>query len=401
VTFPHSSSTSRSPGTLPAARPILVIDSGPDARLRSVRPVLDAGLECVSAPSLEAGALEAATQEPLFVLIDWRAVPLGSLDPFVMLRKALTSELTPLVLVASKETPNELLELCARSGITDCILGPLRLAHVQARATALLERERNVGAKSGRGRRRGLLMVGPSSPYRTRLGTFLELSGFRLSYANSVDDALRSWHQAQHAVDLLVICGRATGGLTQAAADTLRSTEAHALPSIVIADSWAQTNDTLDAMAVQNLSIVGWFTQDSPLMSVLRKVDQQLRQPDLHLRADERVPFYCLVEVREAIETGRWTSGFSHDLSPGGIFLKTLVPLRSGAAVELRIHLALTREIIEGTGVVAWSNSFRDGDLFSYPVGMGLQFLGMSPNRLGRLRSICEAQSELGDGSWS
>ena len=123
-----------------------------------------------------------------------------------------------------------------------------------------------------------------------------------------------------------------------------------------------------------------------------RSHDILLQRNLLALLVDERVPFVCPVEFRE-VGSFSWSSCFSSALSPGALFVRTLVPARPGAALELRIHLPTTRGVLEGPGIVSWSNPYVPHRVASYPLGMGIQFLGMSPRRLMQLRELIRAST--------
>lgn len=103
------------------------------------------------------------------------------------------------------------------------------------------------------------------------------------------------------------------------------------------------------------------------------------------------VPFFCPVDLREIGAHGaEWSSAFSYSLSRHGLFVRTLVPPRPRASVEVKIHLTTTREVIEGTTVVRSAYPFRADPIGRRPAGAELQFLGMTPGRLARLREISD-----------
>ncbi|MFP2928931.1 PAS domain S-box protein [Pyxidicoccus sp. 3LG] len=136
---------------------------------------------------------------------------------------------------------------------------------------------------------------------------------------------------------------------------------------------------------------VGVGTRAPGLAALLPRIHAVLGRDVSTLHAEERVPFCCPVEFGESgPHAAEWTSGFSSALSPGGLFIRTLVPARPGTSVRLRILLPTTRERLETHGVVAWSNPFAPRAGLAYPYGMGVQFLGMGPPRLMSLRQLCQ-----------
>jgi uncharacterized protein (TIGR02266 family) len=141
---------------------------------------------------------------------------------------------------------------------------------------------------------------------------------------------------------------------------------------------------------------VGPGTRAPGLAALLPRIDALLGRDSGSLHVEERVPFCCPVEFGEGgSRESEWTSGFSVALSPGGLIVRTLVPLRPGTAVKLRIHLPTTRERLDTPGVVAWANPFAPRGGLSFPYGMGVRFLGMGPPRLMHLRQLCQPVASL------
>lgn len=372
---------------------VLLVDGGPEAKLRSVRPITDAGLECVESKDLEGAAAALARSRVNLVLVEARALERSSPSALLGLRAGMGGTDLPIVLLASKETPSELLEKAARAGMADCILGPLRVGHVQSRMAALgsvISSERMTSA--GR-HRQYLLLLGPPTDYRAKLGAFLELSGFRLLYADSISDLRGKWSPDCHPVDGMVLTGGVASSIDEAAMVLLGRVGGHNCVRLVIASNLSEATREVDVLSTRAMAVAATFVESCSLAVIAQGVYSHLRRHDLRLRADERVPFHCIVEVKEDEANAKWSSGLSFDLSPGGIFVRSLVCPRPGVAVSFRIHLSLTREVLEGTGVVAWAHPFSGRDVWSHPVGMGIQFLGMSPGKLGRLRALCEEQA--------
>ena len=73
---------------------------------------------------------------------------------------------------------------------------------------------------------------------------------------------------------------------------------------------------------------------------------------------------------------GHWQSGFSTNLSDGGVFIATVRPVAIGAVVKLRFQLPGGARI-ECSGVVRWVRQVNDKRSETVP-GLGVQFVGLS-----------------------
>lgn len=99
---------------------------------------------------------------------------------------------------------------------------------------------------------------------------------------------------------------------------------------------------------------------------------------------------HCLIPVRFKAG-GQPLIAKGLDISRGGIFLETSIPLPVGEVLELEIHLARAGETgpwIRCEGVVAWLNK-RD-KLFkpTHPIGCGVKFTGIPAEAAGPLVSF-------------
>jgi DNA-binding response OmpR family regulator len=378
-------------GSRGAPRKLLIVDSSTDALLRSLletsSDIAKAGVECVSVRSAAEALARVEEIDPVMIVIDPACATTSCYECTELGVRAGTS---PLVLLVSDDTPAESIEVWNRSGASDCILRPFRVAQVVARLSAVLEQA--PASPLELYRRPSIarvLLAGPDDRFQRRLARSLEQSGYQVLACSTIEEV-----SALSSADMphLVLLGRGVGSLYAEVRDVLSGVPG--APPVTFA--WLHRADLAAAPSAANPG-EPWFEQDGfTVEDVLFKVQAHFRRTLDNLRVHERVPFFCPVEVREIGATDpSWSSCYSYDLSPGGIFLKTLVPPRLRASVELKIHLTTMRLTIDGTGVVAWSNPYKKRRAWSYPVGAGIQFLGMSPKRLGQLREICEEASRF------
>ncbi|MBU8899185.1 hypothetical protein DRW03_34015 [Corallococcus sp. H22C18031201] len=336
---------------------VLLVEPASDraARLTSLLQ----GTACTVVPGLEAARAAYDVFRPLMVLVGHAALTAENSPGFQCLRTHPTHGDVPLVVLADPEAPAQVLESSARSGADDCLLGPVRAAQLQARVRLL------VGAPGAtHSTAPGVLLVGEAAGTPHGLGAALELSGFHVVYAQTVEWATRlGTHPGAAPLQLIVV--RAEG---------------LALPEPVL-------TDRLRPLSQLSTPLLVWDSGDAG--SILARVQAVLRRPLPDLRVHERVPFHCPVEFREPRGDGLWSASLAQELSPGGLFLRTLAPAPEGAALELRIHLPASRDAFEVSGVVAWANRPGPRRIHAYRMGMGVQFVGMSPRRRMQLKEIC------------
>ncbi|MBU0552571.1 TIGR02266 family protein [Myxococcota bacterium] len=94
-----------------------------------------------------------------------------------------------------------------------------------------------------------------------------------------------------------------------------------------------------------------------------------------HQRQHQRVPAQLEVEVSQSSDHNFYT-GFTHNISEGGLFLATNMMIPIGSELTFRFNMEGFPEAIMVRGVVRWlrePHSFI-GDL---PPGLGVQFLDL------------------------
>jgi CheY-like chemotaxis protein/Tfp pilus assembly protein PilZ len=366
----------------PGKQTVLVVDASGESQVHAVPPLLLSGCECVTATSVEAALGHLDRIRPLMTLVDARIFDTyPGEDPLGCLRSHPAHRRAPLVLLADAATPTELVEGAWRGNAADCLMRPVSLPQVQERVAALsaetLAPERRAA--------RVVLVVDEDPGFRALLERTLLLSGYRLLVAGSESEASSRATAFRGQVDAVVMRG-SRGFLDATELERLRGVASlSAARGLLLVPSGSVAPGDLHT-GVELMDLEHTTPRD-----VYERLERMLQRGAKDLGASEAVPFFCPVQYRELGPQERWRSCYSQDVSPGGIFLRTLVPARVGAALELRIFLTTTGEVLEGSGVVSWANPWRPNSGLVAPAGMGLQFLGMSPKRLGRLREICGA----------
>jgi uncharacterized protein (TIGR02266 family) len=230
---------------------------------------------------------------------------------------------------------------------------------------------------------RTVLLVGEEPGMPDGLGAHLEACGHHLLYAPTSERAVALAAEHGEPIHLLLVRTGVTSAEEMLRVERLRTETRLGRVHTAVVTSGEPTD-------IQSFGQVWMSARTLAPRHLLARINGLLQRNHLALLVDERVPFVCPVEFRE-VGTFSWSSCFSSALSPGALFVRTLVPARPGAALELRIHLPTTREVLEGPGLVSWSNPYAPRRIASYPLGMGIQFLGLSPRRLMQLRELIRA----------
>ncbi|QSQ22195.1 PilZ domain-containing protein [Pyxidicoccus parkwayensis] len=365
------------PALVTAAPRVLWVGPAGEPWLAVTRALRLAGGESHLVSTLDAASSEVPRLKPSLVLVHWRLVSEARGPALSALRTR--SGHAPVALVVEADTPAEVLEAGESEGVEDCLLLPLRFSELRARLAVLTGEPRAAAPVRPveRFSPRVVLMAGASGPRAWGgLGALLEACGHHLVYSASVEGAAVRLADGAVVPHLVLVSGEGPLAALRLLS-TLRSRAVlEGVPALTVA--------------------VGPGTRAPGLAALLPRIDALLGRDSGSLHVEERVPFCCPVEFGEGgSRESEWTSGFSVALSPGGLIVRTLVPLRPGTAVKLRIHLPTTRERLDTPGVVAWANPFAPRGGLSFPYGMGVRFLGMGPPRLMHLRQLCQPVASL------
>jgi len=334
---------------------------------RALRPLR---CDALQVPSLEAAFLEARHLRPSLVLVHWRELTAGAGLGLRALKLRLGADGPPLVLVAEPETPADILEVGDAEGIEDCLQAPLRTQELRARLAVLGGPALAVGAP--REASCLLLLAGACGPLAWGgLGAHLEACGHRVLYSTTVAGGVARVVERGERPHLILLSRERSLGALRGLTALRTQPLLEGVPSL-----------TLDLEAPVRPA------------ALLPRIHALLGREAASLRVGERVRFCCPVSFAEAGPRGaEWRSGMSTAMSPGGLFVRTLVPAKVGTAVGLHILLPTLGERLETHGVVAWAHPFAPRHGVSHPYGMGVRFMGMGPPRLMQLRQLCQAEA--------
>ncbi|MCI5071588.1 TIGR02266 family protein [bacterium] len=111
-------------------------------------------------------------------------------------------------------------------------------------------------------------------------------------------------------------------------------------------------------------------------------------------RSSNRVPLNTKVHLEFEKFSG-FVSEFSHNISPGGMFIKTPNPLPIGSIVSFEFKLKDSFQLIQGLGEVTWirSNMISPDE----PAGMGVRFREISDRSRDLIKAIVTQTKSQGD----
>lgn len=90
-------------------------------------------------------------------------------------------------------------------------------------------------------------------------------------------------------------------------------------------------------------------------------------------RSQARLPVELKVDYRTV---GSFITDYTKDISKGGLFIRTSLPLEAGERVRLRITLPDGDAPFALDGIVKWTSTIRDKD--KRPPGMGIEFVNFT-----------------------
>ena len=88
------------------------------------------------------------------------------------------------------------------------------------------------------------------------------------------------------------------------------------------------------------------------------------------------------------VSSGSFSYYHTHDISVGGLFLKSLEPAPTGTELHLRFSLFSGADEIEAEGVVAWVQVLEDGS--RHPAGMGVKFTRLGEEARGAIKAFVD-----------
>ncbi|HZN93865.1 MAG TPA: response regulator [Myxococcales bacterium] len=378
-----------------STRPVYVVDGSAEIRAMVSEVLRSLGYEAAAYES-PARALDAITRRPPSALLtDLVMAPMAGDELCAKVKENRALSRIPVIVFTEADSALEVMRSW-RAGADDFLTKPVQRGQLVSNLEALSRAgaaEEVASPLHRPGEHHCLLFVDDSRFFRTVLGGALEHSGFRLLYARNGQEALELAKTHGPVLDAalsdLVMPGM--DGVEFAAA--LRRVPGWERKPVLMMSASEATPERVEAAE----ALTGSKLLEKrliPIEAIVSKVSSAVEPQVGQLRAAERVPFFSVVEFRAA-GTSELLSGFSYDVSPGGVFVRSLTPLPAGTAVEMRMKLSAKAPVPSCFGQVVWANQYRLRTSFSYPVGMGVRFTHLEPDQQAELQKVVKVGGKL------
>ncbi len=122
---------------------------------------------------------------------------------------------------------------------------------------------------------------------------------------------------------------------------------------------------------LKRLGATGYLNKNLPLEEILFRVNRILYPGKDAIRTNPRIVDNFLVKYQ--IEDSVF-SGYSFNISTGGVYIRTIYPPPENTAIRLSFDLPRGGRSIETVGTVVWCNQYRADAPFALPPGFGVKF---------------------------
>ena len=113
-----------------------------------------------------------------------------------------------------------------------------------------------------------------------------------------------------------------------------------------------------------------------------------------YLKMEERVEQRSPVRMQVIYGNKELFTGFSVNLSTGGLFLETDSPLPADESLSLEFHAPNQSQPICCRGSVAWVNAPGSPCCSNLPPGMGIKFVDLDLGQMHQIRELLKASSQ-------
>jgi uncharacterized protein (TIGR02266 family) len=110
-------------------------------------------------------------------------------------------------------------------------------------------------------------------------------------------------------------------------------------------------------------------------------------------RKDPRAKVLSMTVRYKSATVDEFIEHHSHDVSRGGIFIKTPSPFPPGTLLKFEIRIQDEQSVLAGVGRVVWKRDGGEGGSES-PAGMGVKFIKIDDKSKGLIQRLVESQPE-------
>src|SRR6266545_2856831 len=109
-------------------------------------------------------------------------------------------------------------------------------------------------------------------------------------------------------------------------------------------------------------------------------------------RKDPRAKVLTMTVRYKSATIDEFIEHHSHDVSRGGIFIKTPSPFPPGTLLKFEIRIQGEQSVLAGVGRVVWKREPTESDA-NKPTGMGVKFIKIDDKSKALIQRLVEAQN--------
>jgi uncharacterized protein (TIGR02266 family) len=208
-----------------------------------------------------------------------------------------------------------------------------------------------------------VLIADDTAFVRDRFLAALENAGHKAVAIDNASDLLARIKNGLGEVDLVVLDLRLPNAGGVDLVRHIRRMDA-GLPILVFSGTIAGADEVRE---LSTLGVAGYLNEYSAVQHILPAIAPHLFPDNFNRRASPRVTLGIPVQYRFG---NTIAAALTLNLSRGGIAIRTTSPLEEGAKIRVRFRLPGSKQDVDATGTVAWSDR---------RVGMGLSFERVDP----------------------
>src|ERR1044071_7472366 len=112
-------------------------------------------------------------------------------------------------------------------------------------------------------------------------------------------------------------------------------------------------------------------------------------------RKDPRAKVLSMTVRYKSATIDEFIEHHSHDVSRGGVFIKTPSPFPPGTLLKFEVKIAEDQKVIQGVGRVVWKRESETGDR-ERPNGMGVKFIKIDDASRKTIDQLVAARGDAG-----
>ncbi len=113
-------------------------------------------------------------------------------------------------------------------------------------------------------------------------------------------------------------------------------------------------------------------------------------------RKDPRAKVLTMTVRYKSATLDEFIEHHSHDVSRGGMFIKTPSPFPPGTLLKFEVKIAADQKVIQGGGRVVWKREATDARDNAHPAGMGVKFIKIDDTSRKTIDQLVDSRADAG-----